>query len=345
MVDWSGRRRVANSILEAGGLTPLVRLRRVTADVRPRILAKVEYFTPSGSVKDRILPFTVAEAERRGDLRPGMTIIEGTTGNTGIATSMVAAAKGYPCVIVMPQGMSDERKKTVQAYGATLILTPGAESDVDLVVEKVREIKAAEPGTYWEVAQFDNPDNPTAHYQTTGPEIWEQTEGSIDAFVAAQGTGGTLTGVARYLRERKPDVKVYAVEPEECDIIAGGGWGAHKIEGIGDGFVPRVLDLTLLTGVITVASDDAIAMARRLAREEGIFCGISSGCNVAAALKLARRQPDLGAIVTMVNDNGLRYLSTELCGEPQAMEVPDRPHDLDEESRRKLAAVSLDVIR
>ncbi len=345
MVDWARRGHVADSILETGGLTPLVRLHRVAADVGPEILVKLEYFSPSGSVKDRILPSIVDEAERSGVLRPGMTIIEGTTGNTGIATALVAAARGYPAVIVMPEGMSDERKKTIQAYGATLVLTPGAESDVDLVVDKVRDLMAAEPGKYWEVSQFNNPHNPLSHYRTTGPEVWEQTGGKVGAFVAAQGTGGTVTGVARYLKEQNASVKAYAVEPAECDILSGGGWGPHKIEGIGDGFVPKVLDLQQMDGVIAVSSDEAIAMARRLSREEGIFCGISSGCNVAAALKLARAHPELGTIVTLVNDNGLRYLSTELCGAPVELDVPDRPHELDQESRAKLAAVKLEVLR
>lgn len=345
MVEWEQRGRAAESILEVAGLTPMVRLRRVAQGVRPTVLAKLEYFGPSGSVKDRILPHMVERAERQGLLRPGMTIIEGTTGNTGIATAMVGAAKGYRVIIVMPAGMSQERQKTVQAYGAELVLTPGGESDVDLVMDKVREIKAAHPGQMWEVAQFDNADNPEAHYQTTGPEVWEQSGRHVDAFVATQGTGGTISGVARYLREQNPKVRVYAAEPAECDILAGGSWGPHKIEGIGDGFVPEVLDLHLLDGVVVVTSDESIEMARRLAREEGIFCGISSGANVAAVLKVARHYPDMGTIVTVLNDNGLRYLSTELCDEPTTLEVPDRAHELDPTSRRRLAEVELEVIR
>lgn len=345
MVDWAGRRHVADTILDAGGLTPMVRLQRLAAGVPAAILVKLEYFSPSGSVKDRILPSLVAAAERSGDLARGMTIIEGTTGNTGIATALVAAVRGYPAVIVMPEGMSDERKKTIRAYGAELVLTPGGESDVDLVMGKVSALKAAAPGKYWEVSQFNNPNNPEAHYRSTGPEIWDQTGGRVRAFVAAQGTGGTVTGVSRYLKERNPAVRVFAVEPAECDIIAGGSWGAHKIEGIGDGFVPKVLDLQLMDGVITVDSDEAIVMARRLATQEGIFCGISSGCNVVAALKLAHAHPELDMIVTLVNDNGLRYLSTELCGDVTDIEVPEREHDLDAESRKKLAAARLEVIR
>jgi cysteine synthase len=345
MVDWNRRAHIAENILDTAGMTPMVRLHHVVGDVKPTIVAKVEYFNPSGSVKDRILPFLVSQAERRGDLRPGMTIIEGTTGNTGIATSCVGAAKGYPAVIVMPEGMSDERKKTILAYGAELILTPGAESDVDLVIEKVKELKAASPGKYWEVGQFVNVDNIEAHYRTTGPEIWEQTGGEIGALVLSQGTGGTVTGAGKYLKEQNPNIKVFAVEPAECDILSGGSWGAHKIEGIGDGFIPEVLHVEYLDGVVTTTSDEALEMARRLAREEGIFCGISSGCNVAAAVKVAQRYPDLGMIVTVLSDNGLRYFSTELCGASTDLEVPDREHPISDEDKVKLARVKLEVIR
>ena len=345
MVNWNRRAQIAESILDTAAMTPMVRLRRVVGDAKPAIVAKVEYFNPSGSVKDRILPFLVSEAERRDDLRPGMSIIEGTTGNTGIATSCVGAAKGYHVVIVMPEGMSDERKKTIHAYGAELVFTPGAESDVDLVIEKVKELKATSPGKYWEVGQFDNPDNIEAHYRTTGPEIWEQTGGKIGALVLSQGTGGTVTGAAMYLKEQNPNIKVYAVEPAECDILSGGSWGAHKIEGIGDGFIPEVLRVEYLDGVVTTTSDEALEMARRLAREEGIFCGISSGCNVAAAIKVAHRYPDIGMIVTVLSDNGLRYFSTELCGVYTEQEVPEREHPISDADKAKLAKVKLEVIR
>lgn len=345
MVDWNRRARIAENILDTTGLTPMVRLRRVVGDVKPTIVAKVEYFSPSGSVKDRILPFLVSEAERRGHLRPGMTIIEGTTGNTGIATSCVGAAKGYRVVIVMPEGMSEERKTTIRSYGAELVLTPGAESDVDLVIEKVKELKTAAPDKYWEVGQFVNVDNIEAHYRTTGPEIWEQTEGKIGALVLSQGTGGTVTGAGKYLKEQNPNIRVFAVEPAECDILAGGTWGPHKIEGIGDGFIPEVLHIEYLDGIVTTTSDEAIYMARRLSREEGIFCGISSGCNVAAAIKVARRYPDIGMVVTVLSDNGLRYFSTELCGVITEMEVPERKHPISDEDKAKLAHVNLEVIR
>jgi len=345
MPDWNSRSRIARSILDVAGLTPMVELNRVRDGIETRIAGKLEFFNPSQSVKDRILPFMVAEAERRGDLKPGMSIIEASTGSTGIATAMVGAAKGYPVVIVMPKGMSEERKKSILAYGAELVLTPGGESDVDLTLEKVEELKAADPGRYWEAGQFVNWDNVEAHYRTTGPEIWEQTDGQVDIFVASQGTGGTLTGVARYLRERNPNVKVFAAEPEECPILSGGSWGPHQIEGIGDGFIPEILDETMLDGVVTVSSLDSIEMARRLAREEGILCGISSGCNVQAALKLARKYPEAGTIVTMIVDTGLRYFSTPLFGEETAAEVPDRDHPVRESDRERLARRQLIVVR
>jgi cysteine synthase A len=344
-VNWPARGHVADSVLDTAGYTPLVKLRRVAHDSSAEILVKLEYFGPSGSVKDRILPYMVAQAEARGELRAGMTIIEATTGNTGIATAMTGAAKGYPVVIVMPAGMSDERKKAVQAYGAELVLTPGGESDVDLVIAKVGELKSRDPEKYWEVSQFSNPENVEAHYRTTAPEIWEQTGGRLDAFVDAQGTGGTLTGVAKYLRHRRPDVRIFAIEPEECPILARGGWGPHRIEGIGDGFIPDNLHLELLDGVVEVSSEEAIQMARRLAREEGIFCGISSGCNVAGALKLAQARPGLSLIVTLICDNGLRYLSTELCGAAKGLEVPDREHPTSHADRKKLERHQLQVIR
>lgn len=344
-VDWSRRARYATSVLDTAGYTPLVELSRVTQGTPARIFAKLEYFGPSGSVKDRILPFLVAQAEQRGDLRPGMTIIEATTGNTGIATAMTAAAKGYDAVIVMPEGMSDERKKTILAYGARLVLTPGGESDVDLVMDKVAELKQRTPELFWEVSQFSNPDNIAAHYATTGPEIWAQTDSQVNAFIDAQGTGGTLTGVAQYLKERDATIQIFAIEPAECPILAGGGWGPHRIEGIGDGFIPENLHLDVLDAVVEVSSDEAITMARRLAREEGIFCGISSGCNVVGAIKASQARPDLQQIVTIICDNGLRYLSTELCGESSELIVPDRDHPTSARDDEKLRKRPLPVIR
>jgi cysteine synthase A len=275
-------------------------------------------------------------AEARGELRPGMRVLECSTGNAGIACAFVAAVKGYRCTIVMPAGMSDERKKIMRAYGAELVFTPGGESDVDLSLKRLAEIRAGDPTAYWVPGQFDNADNVDAHMRTTGPEIWEQTGGIIGAFVASQGSGGTLTGVGRYLRERDARVRLYAVEPDECALLSRRAWGPHGIEGIGDGFIPDNLDVSLLTGVITTTTAESVATARRLAAEEGLFCGISTGCNVAAALKLARRHPDLASIVTMANDTGQRYFTTPLCGEAKHIDVPEREHPMDAKTREEL---------
>lgn len=318
----------AQSILDTIGYTPLVRLNRITVEGH-EFLVKLEYFSPSGSLKDRIYRHMIDQAEQRGDLRPGMTILECSTGNAGIACSFIAAVKGYKCVIVMPEGMSEERKKIDLAYNAQIIYTPGGESDVDLALAKVEEIRSEKPDQYWVPSQFDNADNIGAHYSTTGPEIWQQTVGQIDAYVATQGTGGQLTGIGRYLRERTPEVQLFAVEPAECPLLSRRQWGVHRIEGIGDGFVPRNLDLSILNGIITVQSDEAIDMAKVLAREEGIFCGISSGANVAAAVKLAQHHPEARRIVTMICDSGQRYFSTELCGLRKHVDSPSRDHSLD----------------
>jgi cysteine synthase A len=266
-----------------------------------------------------------------------MIVLECSTGNAGAACAFLAAVKGYRCIVVMPEGMSDERKKLMQAYGAELVFTPGGESDVDLSLQKLQEIRAEQPDRYWVPGQFENPDNVEAHVLTSGPEIWEQCGGKLGAFVASQGSGGALSGIGRYLRRQDPSVQIYAVEPDECALLARQQWGAHGIEGIGDGFVPENLDLSLLSGVITTTTEESIAVARRLAREEGIFCGISSGCNVAAALKLARRHPELPPIVVFINDTGQRYFSTQLCGTEKHVEVPEREHPIDERSAREIA--------
>jgi cysteine synthase len=252
-----------------------------------------------------------------------MEILEASTGNAGIACAFVATMLGYPATIVLPSGMSQERMKLIRAYGATIVNTPGAESDVDLCIKKIKQLKRDNPGKYWEPAQFANPDNINVHYKTTGPEIWEQTKGKVDCFVASQGTGGTLTGVGKFLRKKNRKVLLYAVEPAEAPILAKRRWGTHKIEGIGD-------------GVVTTSSEEALSMARRLSTTEGIFCGISSGCNVAAAVKIARKHPKLRAIVTMINDTGQRYFSTELCGEAKSVDIPEREHPLDDYSLSEL---------
>jgi cysteine synthase A len=332
-VAWSLHRHALDSVLDAIGRTPLVRLHRVTGALESELYVKLEWYGPSGSLKDRIYLHMFEEAEHRGDLTQGMVVLECSTGNAGTACAFVSAVKRYSCTIVMPEGMSDERKKLMRSYGADLVFTPGGESDVDLSLQKLEEIRRETPGRYWVPGQFSNRDNVAAHYETTGPEIWEQCAGRIGAFVASQGSGGTLTGVGRYLRERAPDVALYAVEPAECAMLAHRTWGPHGIEGIGDGFVPDNLDVSLLTGVITVTTDESVSMAQRLAREEGVFCGISSGCNVAAAVKLAQVHPGLSPIVVMANDTGQRYFSTALCQEEKHVTVPERQHVLDDRSR------------
>ena len=332
---WDAYRTALPSIASAVGRTPLVKLNRIVTG-GPPIYVKVEWYGPSGSLKDRIYLHMFEQAEARGDLRPGIRVLECSTGNAGIACAFVAAVKGYSCTVVMPEGMSEERKKIMRAYGAELVFTPGGESDVDLSLKKLEAIRARDPNGYWVPGQFGNADNIDAHSRTTGPEIWEQTGGIVGAFVASQGSGGTLSGVGRALRERDGRVKLYAVEPEECALLSRRAWGPHGIEGIGDGFIPDNLEVALLTGVITTSTEESVRMARRLAREEGLFCGISTGCNVAAAVKLATRHPELPSIVTMVNDTGQRYFTTPLCGEAKHVEVPERDHPMDERTRREL---------
>jgi cysteine synthase A len=335
---WDRIRSTHENLFGCIGRTPLVELRKIRAaeKITSRILAKLEYMNPTGSLKDRIYYEMITRAIERGDLKPGMEILEASTGNAGITCAFVATLLGYPATIVLPSGMSQERMKLIRAYGARIVNTPGAESDVDLCIKKIEELKRDSPGKYWEPAQFTNPDNINAHYETTGPEIWEQTRGKVDCFVASQGTGGTVTGVGKFLRKKNPKVLLYAVEPAEAPMLSKRRWGTHKIEGIGDGFVPRNLHLKQLSGVVTTTSEEAINMARRLSTTEGIFCGISSGCNIAAAVKIARKHPKLHAIVTMINDTGQRYFSTELCGEPKAVEIPEREHPLDEYSLSEL---------
>ena len=335
-VAWSAYRKSLDTILDAVGRTPMVRLNRVTSDLDSEILMKLEWYGPSGSLKDRIYLHMFEEAEQKGELRPGMTVLECSTGNAGAACACIAAVKGYPCMVVMPVGMSDERKSLMQAYGARLVFTPGGESDVDLSLRKLEEIRMQDPGLYWVPAQFDNPANVQAHYRTTGPEIWDQCDGRIDALVASQGSGGSLTGAGRYLREQCSGVRLYAVEPSECPILSHRRWGPHGIEGIGDGFVPGNLDVRALTGVITVSTADSVAMARQLACKEGIFCGISSGCSVAGAVKLLRKLRELDRVVVLANDTGQRYFTTALCGVDKRVEVPDREHPLDRRSRELL---------
>lgn len=271
-----------------------------------------------------------------GELKPNMEIIEASTGNAGISCSFIGSLIGYKVTIVMPKGMSEERVKMIKAFNGNVVFTEGAESDVDLDIKKIREFINANPGKYWWPDQYTNPNNPNAHLKTTGPEIWEQTNGKIDCFLASVGTGGTLTGVGKFLKKKNPKIHLYAVEPNEAPMLTNRTWGSHKIEGIGDGFIPRNLDLSLINGIITTTSEEAIEMAKEMALKEGIFCGISSGCNIAAAIKVAKKHPEFESIVTMINDSGQRYFSTELCGEKKELDIPMREHPLDEYTMKEL---------
>jgi cysteine synthase A len=331
LVDWQRNGNALDGVFAAIGRTPLVKLTSLpkAMGISANILVKLEFTNPTGSLKDRIYYEMITKAIGRGNLKPGMEIIEASTGNAGISCAFVGTALGYRVTIVMPAGMSQERMKLIKAYGGNIITTPGGESDVDLCIKKIQELKNASPDKYWEPGQFVNPDNINAHFTTTGPEIWDQTRGKIDCFLASQGTGGTLTGIGRFLKQKNPRILLYAVEPSEAPILSERRWGTHEIEGIGDGFVPRNLDLSLLTGIVTTSSAESIAMARELCIKEGLFCGISSGCNVAAAVKIAKRHKDLQTIVTMVNDTGARYFSTELFGEKKRFKIPERDHPLD----------------
>ena len=335
-IEWGSDARAVDSMLEAVGKTPLVRLQRVAPDIE--LFAKVEWYGPTGSVKDRIYAHMLAKAEADGRLRAGMTIIECTTGNAGIACAAVAAIKGYACTIVMPQGMSPERRRMIEAYGAGLVLTPGAGTDIDLALTEMRRIVAEDPDGYFFPGEFENPDNPEAQ-EASGLEIWEQLGGRVDAVVAAQGTGGWITGVTHVLKARAPAVVAYAVEPAECPLISEQRWGTHGVPGIGDGIIPRNLDLAAMDGIVTVSTAEALEMARRMAREEGLLCGPSSGMNVVAVRKVAAKHPELRRFVTVVPDTGQRYLSGELFGERlDVEEEPDRDHMPDPDILAQVAA-------
>jgi cysteine synthase A len=303
--------RIHNDITEIFGNTPLVRLNGVAEGLGATVLAKLEFYNPSASVKDRLGIAIVDAAEKSGELKPGGTIVEGTSGNTGIALAMVGAARGYRVILTMPETMSKERRMLLRAYGAELVLTPGSEG-MKGAVSKAAEIVANTPGAVL-AKQFENEANPAIHRATTGPEIWDDTEGAVDIFVSGIGTGGTITGAGRYLKERKPGLRVVAVEPAESPILNGGAPGPHKIQGIGANFVPDVLDREVYDEVIDVDITQSVQMARRLAAEEGILAGISSGATVTAALELAARPENAGkTIVVIVASFGERYLSTVL---------------------------------
>ena len=295
------------------GKTPLLELTHTEkeAGARARILAKLEYFNPAGSVKDRIAKAMIDEAEAGGKLKPGSTIIEPTSGNTGIGLASVAAARGYRIIITMPETMSVERRQLMKAYGAELVLTEGAKG-MKGAIAKAEELAKEIPGSFIP-GQFVTPANPAAHRSTTGPEIWTDTDGAVDIFVAGVGTGGTITGVGQYLKKQNPAVKVVAVEPKDSPVLSEGRSGAHKIQGIGAGFVPEVLDTAVYDEIIPVSNEDAFAAGRLVGRREGILVGISSGAALHAAIQLAKRPENAGkTIVALFPDTGDRYLSTPL---------------------------------
>lgn len=304
---------IYTNVTELIGKTPLLRLANLekAENAQANIIAKVEFFNPAGSVKDRVANAMIAEAEKSGVLKPGATIIEPTSGNTGIGLASVGTAKGYKVILTMPETMSIERRNLVKAYGAEVVLTEGAKGMTG-AIEKAEELKNETDGAVI-LGQFVNPANPKAHYETTGPEIWQDTDGQVDVFVAGVGTGGTLSGVGKYLKEQNPNVKIVAVEPETSPVLSKGTTGAHKIQGIGAGFVPKTLDTDIYDEIITVPNEAAFEIGNKIAKTEGILVGISSGATVWAALQLAKRDELKGKnIVALLPDTGERYLSTAL---------------------------------
>ena len=305
---------IYQGIDELVGKTPLVRIHHVTKGIGAEVLVKLERNNPAGSIKDRVALQMILDAEEKGKLRPGAVIIEPTSGNTGVGLAAFGAVRGYRVILIMPETMSRERQLLLTAYGAQVVLTPGS-AGMQGAIDKARELAEEYPGS-WIPEQFENPSNPKAHYLSTGPEIWEDTKGQVDILVAGVGTGGTLTGVGRYLKEQKPTVEIVAVEPDRSPLLSGGEAGPHGLQGIGANFIPKILDQELYQEVIRVRDEDAYHMGQRLAREEGILTGITSGAAVWAALEVAKRPENQGkTIVAILPDTGERYLSTPLFQE------------------------------
>ena len=304
--------KIASNVTELIGNTPLVRLNRMTEGAKAEIVLKLEYFNPAHSVKDRIGFAMIDAAEKSGALKPGQTIVEPTSGNTGIALAMVAAAKGYKCILTMPDSMSKERRMLLRAFGAELLLTPGPEG-MGGAISKAEQMITSDPETYFMPQQFKNPANPEIHRKTTAEEIWRDTDGKVDILVSGVGTGGTITGVSEVLKKRKPSFRSIAVEPDTSPVLSGGAKGPHKIQGIGAGFVPDVLNTKIYDEVIRVKDEDAMETARRMATQEGLLVGISSGAAVWAAKQVAGREDTAGKmIVVIIASFGERYLSSPL---------------------------------
>ncbi len=308
--------KVYGDVTELIGRTPLLEVKNIEKelDLKAKVLVKLEYFNPAGSVKDRVAKAMIENAEKQGALKPGATIIEPTSGNTGIGLASIAAAKGYEAIFVMPETMSIERRKLLKGYGAKIVLTEGSKG-MKGAIAKAEELHKENPNSFIP-GQFENPANPAIHASTTGPEIWEDTDGNVDIFVAGVGTGGTLSGTGAFLKGKNPNIKVYAIEPSDSPVLSEGRSGAHKIQGIGAGFVPKTLDSTIYDGVLPIEGDDAFAAAKLIAKKQGVLVGISSGAALHAAIELAKKPENEGkTIVAVMPDTGERYLSTALFEE------------------------------